>query len=676
MRSETGAWLTSVNDHVHWLDALRLIGIIETPTALPVLVDCPFCSGLITVMSDAAANGQWFWCRSCGFAGDSIEVVAAALEITPKAAIALLVANDIIVAWPQAAIDNYLELNINRRKRLESLFAAAADAFPTTRTDPAGGLRDHLGFRGRSQTPEEWRTRGGQCVGLVNVADLAAWGVVKKRRVTGKGRGGPWRESAIIPTWDLPGRISGYFLFGRNFHRINDVREHRLFRADELRKGTDGRVNAEGGVAALPTALGPPTVEFGDAVFVLDHPVDAVKLHLRWFGDHADALPVIAHHRDGDHAPARVWEALSPRPVVLITDVADHKTLRIARDSGGVVFEAGSRKRLNQLLAEDPAVVLKHAINEAADWRSALDAAMSRLPIGEADELLRRCGVRRHEAIVMSRGSKTMSKRLLGLFVESKTVKHAPSIRNEAYMELGGGWSIRRAGGRVDPFTDYVLRLDALGRGENTGEVIAYKGRFIIRDEEHPFEISAIDATRPGRQNWIRVTATKLGSTTHRSDPSRVLEAAFLFSKPKDETIWTTVGWSDAASAFVFPKFRIAANGDVVPNAFNLETINEQVEFRELGDWVDPPDHFETTEPTLDAVKKMAAVLVAAAIHDPRRQSSTSCLGGDQQHGRSLSWYLRDLASRRFKLPPGDDLRRRVNDDVDAWASRQTGEAG
>ena len=73
----------SIAAKISWETVLSVLDVDLTGSAcIPRIVTCPSCSEPeLSVMPDHVLGGEWFHCRSCGFAGDAVELAAATWKV-------------------------------------------------------------------------------------------------------------------------------------------------------------------------------------------------------------------------------------------------------------------------------------------------------------------------------------------------------------------------------------------------------------------------------------------------------------------------------------------------------------------------------------------------------------------------------------------------------------------
>jgi hypothetical protein len=180
--------------NIPWLEVLGALGLQSAARILPTTLGCPLCqSGQVAVYHDSAYGGGWFHCARCQFAGDAVEFAARVWRTTPVEAFHRLVASGIIAPTP--GLDaTYLE-NCRGRDTYRTFWDAGLNDFTAAqRYFPDGAL---------GATPDAWRKRVklGQRATLVRAfrGALRHWIELPRH----------WKEFALMPLEDLPGRPRG-----------------------------------------------------------------------------------------------------------------------------------------------------------------------------------------------------------------------------------------------------------------------------------------------------------------------------------------------------------------------------------------------------------------------------------------------------------------------------------
>jgi hypothetical protein len=557
----------SLNNFLPWTNVLPVFGVEIHGSALPAIVLCPLCQHQsLAVYKEPGRPGQWYHCTNCHFAGDAVELTAAVSEISIGSAILKLAARGLPIPAELLrpdAIDHY-ENKIAYRKRIMAFWNTACAS--TDNSGNTGPAQRKLGITPGAMNAPEWRRRGGRFIGhclVVDVESLLRPGPMNYRIRTGKhitrnigwrplflGHG--WRDLLVVAYNDVPGRISGLMLIGREARWPEDF----VFATTQM-AGRPWTV----GVAMLDAAL-PHTREFGATVMVLEDPTLATRIQLRHLATNDKPLPVVgAWGRSEDRS---IWPCMPRgRDLVHWSAEPNGRLIDRARKSGGRVALAPTLPAiLGHLERARPIIALRSMQAAARPWDAALETLLGRLSPAKAEELVLGLKLRSDEITGFLRACADDTRvRLAALFGDAGKPRGV-TISGKTVTESGGAWRVAKSGELV---CDAVLRIDQVIR--SVSGRVSYRGRIEYKGQTLAFWAPDSEIERDTLR-WIRtkVGQAGLGEVVIGSIfwSKHIMAIAQQFEPPESVRGLDVVGWDEARNAFTMPQFVLQGNGEVV----------------------------------------------------------------------------------------------------------------
>jgi hypothetical protein len=339
--------------------ALELVGIkFKDSRAVPLVDQCPICGAKeLVVLPDFLNRAEWAACRRCRFSGDLIELIAKCSEVGIAAAVAILASEGAFLVkgagqLDQQEVDAYLDQHIRRRENVKKLWAKAQEGFQKSDFEDLVGPLKTIGLRAGERSKFRSLSRWIGVLPKTQVEDLycprsygkhggeTADGKTFIRSLYGPGEshmfpGRGWSNLLVVPAHDLPGRICGFLIIGRDGNPRTDI----FFRS----------------VHSLPTSLG--TVESGlllaDGVYDeperhlaakwqalrligLD-PIQVLQMQIRCFLSDHHVFPVAAIYQDDRYGPLHWWKTLSSQNLTYFADDPTRRVLSTALQCQGQV---------------------------------------------------------------------------------------------------------------------------------------------------------------------------------------------------------------------------------------------------------------------------------------------------------------------------------------------------
>lgn len=603
----------ALSAHVSWLDVLPLLGVETESLALPATVLCPCCTHVsLTVFHDLMCGGQWYACTACQFAGDSLELTAAARQLSHGDSFAYLQAEirglehlDSDVSVSERDHENYA----GRRAQIRDFWYASQRPGPIHDTDRGEALLKRFGLNDRCRS-ERWRHRGGQLIGFSAKEDFEALILPQTllrrqehgRRTAGasffKGRG--WGPLLVVPCWDMPGRIHGFWLIGRDGGPGD--RKYRQI-ATPLSSIAASRHTA--GVAFLPAALAQP-----EGATILAHPDfdRALKLHLDHLDDHSTFLPIVTGFTDPRATTGICWQAVGRRTLVHFGDRVQPSLYRHAADAGSPCVTIANHEHelapmslVNQVLSATP-VTWETALERQLRVTAAVDRAGFLRTVNLPDLV-------RHRFTVGC--DPTLRTQLRAIDAEFPTGRKVTLGAWQVHETRRGWVSVNRAFNTEAPVSDMRLRIDqVVWQPQQTCAI--YRGRILYHEHEIPFSLPTrvFDKDPFGAMRDI-VVARGLGAP--KFDPwwsKRAVMVAQHFEPTESRVGFDSVGWHPDVG-FVFPEYVQRADGLVE----DLATYLRYTDPVPCCQFTRPQGLSESFQATLSNGSQRSAILLAVAAY-------------------------------------------------------------
>jgi len=540
---------------------------------------CPLCNTAgLHVYKDLLVGGQWYRCDRCAFAGDVIELAAAVWQVVPASAYRMLAQKGVAVpgnTLEQRVIDAYVRDHIERRA-IGKRFWAETQANGVGATTSLAIINLQTKFRMTSTrlTPSEWARRGGRYIGTNHKFNVeATWqpnglatrqkpelrsikggppAVFRRHSCVGSDRifkGPNWGDLLVIPFHDLPGRLVGFLLIGRDGTPEDYI--YRSCNVGHIRLES----SREAGVAMLDTGLGVhPTL--GDTTVMLPV-VQAVKLQVRHLADNAVPLPLWGTWHSKYYTRS-LWDALPDRPLVVAGSKLTGDMIARARLCHGKIA-------LGEINVNRPEATVRALVRAAVPWEDALEAALLQKSTESGVRLVADAGFSPPEAEQFVNGCAPHARDRVRSFFPHVVVQKRVQCGAGDIIETPEGWVKRRNG---EVISSVIIRIDRILYDPDQG-LSAYEGRLLTRGKEIPFSAPGKDfEARPYRiVQDVLLREAGIAATVLATWEQKLLHLAKQFHEPTCVRSLGRVGWDDDRSAFIFPRFTIEGSGTVNPTS-------------------------------------------------------------------------------------------------------------
>lgn len=579
-----------------WNQILPLLGVSVRENVLPAVVQCPLCQGKRGyVYHDPVLDGQWFYCHDCQVSGDMIELAAAVWKMNPLNT--LRKAKSEGMDLPEAAVvdgavDVYVKRHLEPRARAKRFWQDAKDYFVSSEQLSLRWLQNFLGVQGHL-TPA-WRYHGAEFIGAAEVSvarGLFDVGVGPNH--PGK-RGGPrflkgpnWEDVIVIPFWDLPGRLCGFVFVGRQARVEADIFYHHapefMFQVAGKPVRAGRLKTTEAGVTMPMAVLRQEKMHdlFGNTMFVMDDPVLALRLQIRYMRNTEIPLALVGTYEGRPYRTQRAWDWLPSEDIVFWSPRQTTMMLRQAKDADAKISVAGvgiSEADLN-LRTRSPEEWFRHVRNKTMSWREALRQRLRKATPGQAEELLLELEITGGELReFISTCESKLAARLQGIHDGRVSVRKI-SYGKHVICEDEDGWSVEGvvidAYGNRNPhhrICDVVVRIEHILRTSNDRSY--YRGIVRFAGKTIPFT-EKVETLDKGMWAWLKslLAVNGLGAPTGLGNWTRkIMDIAIRFCQP--DVIWEAdvVGWDTERKQFNFPKFAIRLPGEVIEDHICLVT--------------------------------------------------------------------------------------------------------
>lgn len=548
---------------VVWNRVLQELGIKSSSSVLPCVVECPFCNGKLWIYADHVTGGEWYYCRGCKWAGDSIELAAKVWktdEIT--AAFKLGATTDVT----SAACITYPTYFTKYRNRLSEFWQKCRQGYPFEHSAIIRQILHKFGVTVPLDS-DRWNSRMGRLIGGCSrfEAECAFQPNVKNKKQKGNaGRqrafvGCNWRDLIVMPAFDLPGRNSGFMFIGREGSDKNGDFVFRRTSAPVWNRPNPAR---EPGLIFMDLMF--DDVEPVDGtVFIIEDPQLAATLHANHFKDNSRPMPLLGSYKKAEESKM-VWRSvpLAARRVHWGDLVIAERVFRQAKLSDGDVANFFNTKEFKAKIDRRPALEwLIDAKSKAKHWRYAFEEHISNMDDGAIEQAVVRMNFDRNEMHTFIKECRAEFRdRLERVFKKNKNKTIV--FKDRTIVETDDGWVLDDTGENI---CNAVLRIDQVTHKESSDKVV-YKGRILFKGEEIPFEEkdSKVDATTFG---WMRkhLLRNGKGMLTYSDGWSKgAVNIAVKFHPPISFTEPNyVVGWNQSGNLFYFPRFLVTGDGKV-----------------------------------------------------------------------------------------------------------------
>jgi hypothetical protein len=538
---------------VSWLRVLPQLGVTPRSSVLPAVTDCPLCGGRLHIYQDTLFGGEWHHCHSCEAVGDMISLAAAYWKLDlVQAGLRIIESDDPRDAETHAS---YVSLR-------DHLHQAVAASQTVDRLRLSSVLR-RLNITQCDRT--RWAERLGRFVGIMSKSELnkALWST-QKRPGDGcdrflRGRGREWGDMLVVPFYDVPGRVQGLWMIGRDFSD-KDVVFTKVSTCDH-------RI-PETGLGLLSAVSETPDPEFGQTVFVVNDTLVAIRIQDKNFRQSNRPLPLISCHPQGRMSARLDNGVLAGKKLVFWGMRLTLDLVRQARAGNGRVATVDdvNESPARYLARFSPKVWLHFVDDTAQSWPLALERLIRAATDPEVENIILGMGMTTDEHNrFLSECSQDTRDRLNQLY--GHHMNRRVQIESGTVVETNEHWYTVIGEKRV-LLTDAPFRIERIIRAADRNEVY-YKVKVTFRGHQLSFTARAQDFEfSPFLYVRKQVRDAGLGVTSYRHKWAvDAMTIAVQFWPPEVTAGAASCGWSEARGAWVFENFEINSKGQLLAGA-------------------------------------------------------------------------------------------------------------
>lgn len=516
-----------------------------------------------------------------------IELAAAVWKVSPGKA--LIKARNAGLDIPRSAalaapLLAYRQHQFAPRERTRAFWATCQDYFVRAEAPSIRGLQHLLGLKGA--LGRSWQHRGAPFVGGINLTRARRFITPSETPEPGssrqvlrgsryfKGRG--WQDLMVLPAYDLPGRICGFYFIGRQT-QPGDVEYHRAPEFNKRWLGPEKQGAAaqlfESGIMMPAAAFQRSHRLFGSTVFVLDDPFLALRLQIRYMQSTNIPFPMVAFYRDKNHAPRNVWDWLPRGSLVFWSQEPDVAMIAMAQKSHGSVavrhVSAAEYERNMRTRAVDRWFQLIKC--ESKPWEYALREQLRRAAADRLEEMLVELGYTGPQLRDFITSCDTALAAKLQAVHDGQARLRRITYGRHVLREDETGWYIE-SGPQI---CDVVVRIEQVLR--TADERSYYRGVVLFQGDTIPFVEQTASLDR-SLWKWARQFLAGKGKgipTFVTSWGKSAMDIALRFCTPDIVTGADRVGWDAVRRQFNMPGYAIRVPNEIVEDYACLFTDDD-----------------------------------------------------------------------------------------------------
>lgn len=554
-----------------WRKVLSDLGTPVANEVLPALVQCPLCrSGRMRIFFNDGL-GEWFYCRGCGFSGNVVEMAAKAWGFSRIQATLYRIANRYLIVPEEMTpwrVERYIVDHVERRQRLLAFWDASRKTLARHPTAEMQALVRAVTSLQRFDHPD-WLQRGGLLIGACTRLDAercpfpgsTRYRSLSNRYGHGAGRqgifrGGGWKDLIVTPFWHLPGLLAGFLFIGRGADATQGDFVYKPLQP--LYQG-----GHEAGIQNIDAFFGRPHCLLGNTVFVLPDVPTALAAEVAWMRSSFTVPPIVATFEDSKLATRSIWSRLPERDLVFLSPQFDVRILLQAKHANApIAVNCLPQEELQWNLGHsDPLDWLRMAKRYARPWQTALRDRLSRLPVNEAEALLRQVDFDWPELRDFIQGCPPGLKERLEPLLNSHLFPRQTRGFGCVVSERDDAWYLEPS---QELLANCVVRIEQILITAKKKRIY-YRGHIRFKGKQIPFTERS-NVIERGVFGW----ASKLlreagkGQLIHRRTwPYNITALAASFHKPESFAQADTVGFRPGPLRFSFPRFSMTLSGDI-----------------------------------------------------------------------------------------------------------------
>ncbi len=629
----------SLNRQVSFQQVLPLLGSRPRAHALPTLALCPLCKSHdeLLISLDTVFESEWAYCRKCKFAGDMITLVAKTWKLGIREALYKLSVTSGFepkLGDPKE-VDNYVQRFHSRMERVTHFWQECQATHIRAETSGLRILQQRLNA---DNVLDGWEEKGGQFLGsstkqdvdaTFNPVRVAHWEHQKNKRSGSFPSqlltGGKWADVLVVPFWDLPGRICGFLIIGREANVETDF----------VYKGVID-CSKDAGLAMLPALLTGAHHRLGHTKFVFTDVDIAMRFHVRHFRDHSTPLPLAAAWTDDKFTTNEVWRYMSGRSIVFWGSDRLKSIIQAKQAKGLVSLVNVTAQELDTNMRHaTPVEWLLRMRAKAVPWITALQEYIQPLDDSTISNAFTLLNLPRSELDSFVEGCRDELRERLQLIFDHPSFANHVLFEGRQVCVKSDGWYLSKKDERI---SNAVVHLEhTLITADKRSY---YRGVIKFNGAAYPFT-EKTTTLKSGMLSWaqahLRDHARAGVSEFYPSWDKKSLQLAIKFHAPKQMDGVDVIGWDKANRQFNFPKFAIQAGG-VVTTDFACLFDNETLPAQDLPAPGMIPrthvaalaEHNDETQIFWAVAACVAANVIASAVN---RNQTPILLSGSGAHG-------------------------------------------
>jgi hypothetical protein len=534
-----------------WSQVLPLLGIPVESTILPTAVRCSSCrqDSSLHIYKDTRFGGEWCHCRYCGFHGDMIELAAAAWKLDLPAALNRLRNHGIeLPSTPQALRlrERYLAEVVFRRQ-VDEYWQRCRHAVLDLDNKAAQQFEQCLPIL-RSTERSDWLRGPGRFIGTANYRDVvrffrqSPW--TKLVRFTGE----HWGQIAVLPFYDLPGRLTGFLFVGRNGQQAAGDYVYKPIYPDA----------PIAGISIIDGAMQPGHPNLGHTLFVINDPVFAIRLQLRWLKTNPRLLPLVCTYNADKLPTGNVWDSWAVRDRIFWAVQRDNNFWQHAYHAGGRVsqLQITDLEQQRGLNHRTPLDWLRKFKESAVSWRTAIEQHLLNRNSDTIIDLFCTLGFDQARASTfIQQCPPELQLQLLDAW-KKKVTNPSASARGRTILEVPGGWRLKDTNISI---CEARVRITQLVR---TAGQLYYRGQVEVKGEWRAFVIRVSDVRRHGLWDVLHTALPNVQFCYDTSWNHIADQLAMQMHAPEHVDAVERVGWLPEKNHFRLATFTMAANGE------------------------------------------------------------------------------------------------------------------
>lgn len=572
------------------LDRLRILEILGIASGrspvLPLFAHCPLCrKEQLWVLRDEHTRADWASCLACDFSGDLIELTARTWSVGISQACERLAEEGAIAREKLDNVETYVIQHIERRRAVQVLWKSANEAF---RKGEHRDVKGPLKCLGANRWEHYRLSAVNRWLGVIpkqsledlfhpqsyaTVSKTSALGERVSRRQSGPGnsrlfKGLGWDKILLLAACDLPGRICGFLMIGREGDPAKGDVVFRTVPSLPARPGA-----AESGLLLsdcffqVPDKLSAkrwPGIRF----IGLDY-LSTLRLQLHYVSLGERPFPLAAAFQDDRHRPIHCWNTASPKSLLFFSEKDPAGAVTAAVATGGQVGRAGSRSDVFR-----DQTYLFEVYRGRKSGMEAVVEELATLPVQQAAQRFRAL------PLSVSQRRKLLSEMTpeLADIVTEKGVRQSVQVLDHVIEQNADGLFDRTTGKHL---LNAIVQVHEICGAESTGRVLF--GTVQIQDEETVFALPHAVVAETSFLAALQGFLQRKGRNPlvyHKRALQLIWNAILTLHKPVVSRGRVSVGWCSETQRFRFPRFQVLS-GEICDGS-PLEGLERAVPF---ADW-------------------------------------------------------------------------------------------